>query len=189
MSHGTPPTSRARRMRRLPPPTRNGSSRPALAARDGAYTKTCIYSYFVDVRPAEIPCVCARLRMSTRAVTRLYDDALRPIGLRTTQFSILARLDADGPAPLTQLARRLVLDRTTLARELDSLERGGLVSVTPGEDRRTRIAALSEAGRARLDEAYPLWRVVQRDVRRRFGRERIAALLGELDELVVMVDG
>jgi DNA-binding MarR family transcriptional regulator len=126
--------------------------------------------------------------MTTRAVTRLYDEALRPIGLRTTQFSILARLDADGPARLTQLARRLILDRTTLARELGSLERRGLVAVTPGEDRRTRIAALTEAGRARLDEAYPLWRIVQRDVRERFGRERVAALFGELDELVLLVE-
>lgn len=126
--------------------------------------------------------------MTTRAVTRVYDEALRPVGLRTTQFSVLARLDADGPAPLTQLARRLLLDRTTLARELGSLERRGLVSVTSGHDRRTRIAALSEAGRARLDEAYPLWRVVQRDVRERFGRERVAALLGELGELVLTVD-
>jgi DNA-binding MarR family transcriptional regulator len=138
----------------------------------------------VDIEPADISCVCARLRMTTRAVTRLYDDALRPIGLRTTQFSILARLDEEGPSPVTRLARRLVLDRTTLGRELDSLARRGLVEVVAGPDRRTRIASLTEAGRERLRECYPLWRAVQRDVRERFGRERVDALLGELGELV-----
>jgi DNA-binding MarR family transcriptional regulator len=135
------------------------------------------------VEPAEISCVCARLRMTTRAVTRVYDDALRPIGLRTTQFSLLARLDEEGPSALTRLARRLALDRTSLARELEPLVERGLVEVVPGEDRRTRIAALTEAGRERLDVAYPLWRAVQRDVRERYGRERVDALLGELGAL------
>jgi DNA-binding MarR family transcriptional regulator len=122
--------------------------------------------------------------MTTRAVTRLYDDALRPVGLRTTQFSILARLDDEGPSPLTRLARRLLVDRTTLGRELDGLVSRGLVEIVAGPDRRTRIASLTEAGRARLGECYPLWRAVQRDVRERFGRDRVDALLGELGELV-----
>jgi DNA-binding MarR family transcriptional regulator len=121
--------------------------------------------------------------MTTRAVTRLYDDALRPAGLRTTQFSLLARLDEEGPSALTRLARRLMLDRTSLARELGPLVDRGLLEVVPGEDRRTRIASLTDAGRDRLAVAYPLWRAVQRDVRERYGRERVDALLGELGEL------
>jgi len=122
--------------------------------------------------------------MTSRAVTRLYDDALRPAGLRTTQFSILARLDDEGSSPLTRLARRLVLDRTTLGRELEALRRHGLVTVSAGEDRRTRIVSLTEAGREMLGKAYPRWRSAQRDVRERFGRDRVEALLGELGELV-----
>lgn len=123
--------------------------------------------------------------MTTRAVTRLYDDALRPVGLRTTQFSILARLDDEGPSPLTRLARRLLVDRTTLGRELDGLVSRGLVEIVAGPaDRRMRIASLTDAGRGRLGECYPLWRAVQRDVRERFGRDRVDALLGELGELV-----
>jgi DNA-binding MarR family transcriptional regulator len=122
--------------------------------------------------------------MTTRAVTRVYDDALRPVGLRTTQFSVLARLDDEGASPLSRLAARLVLDRTTLTRELGSLEQRGLVTVVPGGDRRTRVASLTEAGRALLGDAYPRWQAVQRDVRQRFGRERVDSLLGELGELV-----
>ena len=120
--------------------------------------------------------------MTTRAVTRLYDDALRPVGLRTTQFSVLARLDDEGPSPLTRLARRLLLDRTTLGRELDGLVSRGLVEIVAGPDRRTRIVSLTKAGRARLGECYPLWRAVQLDVRERFGRDRVDALLAELGE-------
>jgi DNA-binding MarR family transcriptional regulator len=121
--------------------------------------------------------------MTTRAVTRLYDDALRPTGLRTTQFSLLARLDEEGPSALTRLARRLLLDRTSLARELEPLVDRGLVELAAGEDRRTRIASLTESGRERLAVAYPLWRSLQRDVRERYGRERVDALLRELGEL------
>jgi DNA-binding MarR family transcriptional regulator len=121
--------------------------------------------------------------MTARAVTRLYDDALRPTGLRTTQFSVLARLDDEGPSTLGRLARRLVLERTSLGRELDPLVSRGLVEVIPGEDRRTRVASLTETGRELLRDAYPLWRSVQRDVRQRFGRERVDALLAELSEL------
>jgi DNA-binding MarR family transcriptional regulator len=121
--------------------------------------------------------------MTTRAVTRLYDDALRPTGLRTTQFSLLARLDEEGPSALTRLAGRLLLDRTSLARELEPLVDRGLVELAAGEDRRTRIASLTESGRERLAVAYPLWRSLQRDVRERYGRERVDALLRELGEL------
>jgi DNA-binding MarR family transcriptional regulator len=122
--------------------------------------------------------------MATRAAARVYDDALRPAELRTTQFSLLARLEADGPASLSRLADRLAIDRTTLRRELDPLQARGLVGLEPGLDRRRRVVSLTPAGEARLAAAYPLWRQAQREVRERLGRERTERLLIELDAVV-----
>src|SRR5215218_7029300 len=96
----------------------------------------CIYSHLVApvADPVASSCVCHSLRMATRAIARLYDAALEPAGLRTTQFSILARLEADGPGSLTELGARLLLDRTTLARELAPLHARGLVHIERGAD-------------------------------------------------------
>jgi DNA-binding MarR family transcriptional regulator len=136
------------------------------------------------VDPVESPCVCATLRMATRAVARIYDRALEPHGLRTTQYSILARLEAEGPAPVGHLAARLAMDRTTLAREAAPLVRSGLVAEEPGEDRRKRVLALSPEGLARLEAARPAWRDAQRQVRDELGYDRVQELLGELRALL-----
>ena len=132
------------------------------------------------VEPAEVACVCAAARMAARALTRVYDRALDPAGIRTSQFSILARLLEEGPLSVTHLAGRLAMDRTTLARDLRPLERRGLVSVTVGSDRRVRMAALTAAGHRLVDEVRPLWKEVQRDVRGELGDDRVARLMDEL---------
>jgi DNA-binding MarR family transcriptional regulator len=136
------------------------------------------------VEPMESPCVCATLRMATRAVARVYDQALEPFGLRTTQYSILARLDAEGPSPVGRLAARLAMDRTTLAREAQPLVRMGLVEQTRGADRRQRVISLTPAGRSRLASALPAWKDAQRLVRSRLGYDRTQGLLGELRGLL-----
>jgi DNA-binding MarR family transcriptional regulator len=138
----------------------------------------------MSIEPAVISCVCANLRMASRAVTRVYDDALRPAGLRTTQYSVLARLRDEGPSTQTRLADRLVIERSTLARELRTLEAAGLVDIAQGRDRRQRIVELSTAGVEALEVADPLWRDVQARVRDGLGRERTGLLLDELRALV-----
>ena len=130
--------------------------------------------------PAEVICVCATARMAARSLTRIYDRALEPAGIRTTQFSVLARLLEEGPLPLTRLARRLAMDRTTLARDLRPLERRGLVAISVGTDRRVRMAELTAAGNRLVDEVRPLWKDVQRDVRAQLGPDRVARLMDEL---------
>ena len=130
--------------------------------------------------PAEVICVCATARMAARSLTRIYDRALEPAGIRTTQFSVLARLLEEGPLPLTHLAGRLAMDRTTLARDLRPLERRGLVSVSVGRDRRVRMAALTPAGRRLVDEVRPRWKEVQREVRTQLGNDHVARLMDEL---------
>jgi len=134
----------------------------------------------MSVEPAEVACVCATARMAARSLTRVYDRALEPAGIRTSQFSILARLLEEGPLSVTHLAGRLAMDRTTLARDLRPLERRGLVSVSVGADRRVRMAALTAAGHRLVDEVRPLWKEVQRDVRAQLGADRVARLMDEL---------
>jgi DNA-binding MarR family transcriptional regulator len=134
----------------------------------------------MTVEPAEIVCICATARMAARSLTRVYDRALEPAGIRTSQFSILARLLEEGPLSVTHLAGRLAMDRTTLARDLRPLERRGLVSVSVGTDRRVRMAELTAAGHRLVDEVRPLWKAVQRDVRSQLGADSVARLMDEL---------
>ena len=106
-------------------------------------------------------CACRRLRGAARAVTRIYDDALRPTGLRTTQFTLLVAAQLRGEALISELADRLALERTSLTRELKLLEQRGLVSITPGEDRRARLVQVTGEGKRALAAAYPRWREAQ----------------------------
>jgi DNA-binding MarR family transcriptional regulator len=128
-------------------------------------------------------CACEGSRRTTRALTQRYDDALAPSGVRATQLPLLAALAVVGPAPLTPLAERLGMDRTTLTRNLGGLRDRGLVTIEPGEDRRTRFVELTDAGAQALARALELWAGAQADVARRFGADRLDRALGELAAL------
>lgn len=129
-------------------------------------------------------CVSSAVRRADRALNRLYDDALRPSGLITTQYALLSILSrADGPMPHSHLAARQEMASTTLSRNLKPLERDGLIRIAPGEDRRTRYVAITPEGQAALERARPLWRSVQERVVAEVGQERVDQLLGELADL------
>lgn len=115
------------------------------------------------------PCVCNTLRMATRMVTQLYDDVLRPSGLRVTQFSMLAAIARLEEANLRQLEEALAIDQTTLTRSLGLLERDGLTERVAHPDRRIRSMRLTAKGRAVLRTARPLWSRAQRMVLRELG--------------------
>src|SRR6201985_3647769 len=87
-----------------------------------------------DYLPKAEDCNCFAVRSAARHVTQFYDRFLAPIGLRTTQFSILAKLQRLGPQPINALAGDLVMDRTTLGRNIQPLARAGLVRIEPGRD-------------------------------------------------------
>ncbi len=111
------------------------------------------------------PCACAALRRVTRAVTAAYDAALAPSGLRVTQFSVLRTLARLGPMSVTRLAAEAALDRSTMGRNLDPLERRGLVRIEVGEaDQRERFAHLTDAGTGAIEAAMPHWRAAQHRV-------------------------
>src|SRR6266853_6476812 len=103
------------------------------------------------------PCVCNTLRMASRAVTQLYDDVLRPSGLRVTQFSILTIIAHRGEANLKQLEATLAVDQTTLTRSLNLLERDRVIERVPHPDGRFKATRLTLKGRRALQVARPLW--------------------------------
>ncbi|MDA0656022.1 MAG: MarR family winged helix-turn-helix transcriptional regulator [Proteobacteria bacterium] len=129
-------------------------------------------------------CACFNLRKAARAVTQLYDRFLQPSGLRATQFTILAALDQTGPRKLSALADALVLDRTTLTRNLKPLQRDNLIESRAGDDRRVRELTITQIGKIRLDEALPLWREAQEDMKSRIGAKTASALLDILQKTV-----
>ena len=131
-------------------------------------------------------CVCFNLRKAARAVTRIYDEAFKPVGLRATQFTLLAALKSTGPATVNDLAERLVMDRTTLSRNLGILQKKGLVEISAGQDRRERHARLTDAGGAVLAAAWPVWEATQRRMVEAMGGERAGQLLADLRSVVEM---
>jgi DNA-binding MarR family transcriptional regulator len=115
------------------------------------------------------PCVCNTLRMVTRVVTQLYDDVLRPSGLRVTQFSILVAIARLGEASLKELEDALAIDQTTLTRSLSLLVRDGVIERASHPDGRIKAMRLTSKGRRALDVARPLWAQAQGKVLRGLG--------------------
>ena len=135
-----------------------------------------------DVEP-EI-CNCAALRQAARHVTKLYDDALVPVGLGVNQFSMLARLNLVGPSTIQDLARLLVMDRSTLGHLLRPLEKRGFLKLEVSErDRRSRMVALTDAGKAVVAKARPRWAAAQRRFESTFGKEAALELRAVLKEI------
>jgi DNA-binding MarR family transcriptional regulator len=108
------------------------------------------------------PCLCNSLRQASRAVSRLYDDELRPLGLRTTQFTLLNVLAFSGELRQGDLGTRLLIDETTLTRNLRPLIAAGWVSVRSGADRRERHVEITSLGREQLSAARPAWKRAQK---------------------------
>ena len=133
-------------------------------------------------------CACFNLRKVTRAVTQLYDEMLRPAGLRATQFSLLVAVRMAGPVGVTRLAEITVMDRTTLTRNLELLQKQGLIEVAAGADRRSRIVTITAQGKAAIAEALPFWKKAQLHVVNSLGQERWADMLMDLGELVTLTN-
>jgi len=134
-------------------------------------------------RKATRECICGNLRRATRVATKLYDDTLKPSGLKLTQFSLLSSLMALGSSTLNELAENMVVDRTTLTRNLEVLEGRGLVITEEGEDRRERQLRLSEKGIAAVSNAYPLWLTAQSRAMEIVGRANWSAAAPVLHRL------
>jgi DNA-binding MarR family transcriptional regulator len=132
-------------------------------------------------------CNCLALRQAARHITQFYNGFLAPTGLRTTQYSILARLKRKGTMTINSLAAEMVMDRTTLGRNILPLERDGLIAIGPGKtDRRSKELRLTAAGAARFQNASDAWRDAQQRFEGAFGAERAKALRALMDDVTAV---
>lgn len=130
-------------------------------------------------------CNCLAIRQAARHVTQFYDQLFAPVGLRATQFAILSRLGRNGPMTINALAAALVMDRTTLGRNILPLQRDGLIEIVASQaDRRRRELRLSDAGAEKQRQASERWSVAQARFDEVYGGERAAALRSLLREVV-----
>jgi len=131
----------------------------------------------VNTLPANEECNCFAVRATARHVSQSYDQFLAPAGLRTTQFSILTKLKRKGPVTINTLAEDMVMDRTTLGRNILPLERDGLIRIEPStSDRRAKELHLTKAGEKRLQAALKRWSQAQARFETVFGAKRAADL-------------
>ena len=134
--------------------------------------------------PSARECNCLAIRQASRHVSQFYDQILAPSGIRTTQYAILSRLQRGGPMPINALAAALVMDRTTLGRNILPLERDGLIEIGASpQDRRRRELRLTPAGREKYRQAVECWAVAQQRFDQVFGDERAAHLRDLLREV------
>jgi DNA-binding MarR family transcriptional regulator len=138
-----------------------------------------------DRQPHPGACSCLAVRQAARHISQFYDHHLAPVGLRTTQFSILSKLSWRGPMTINVLAQELVMDRTTLGRNILPLQREGLITVGKGtSDRRSKELSLSEAGAERLRAAMDGWRKAEAGFEAAYGGDRAHDLRAMLRAVV-----
>lgn len=130
-----------------------------------------------------LPCLCSSFRRTSRALTQLYEQSLRPIGLSSTQFTVLQVLQLAGETLQGRLGQMLAMDSTTLTRTLRIMARHGWISERRGKDRRERWLRLSQRGESQLKRALPLWKALQRNLRHQLGTKTWDELLGLTNEL------
>ncbi len=135
-------------------------------------------------QPAPLGCTCFSLRKLTRTVSRLYDQHMAVVGLKTTQYSVLKNAAAT-PMPVADLAAKLAVERTTLTRNLKPLIDAGWIVLAPGADSRQRIVTITDAGRDKLREARSAWRRAQTELEHTLGMDAVRALHACLDQAQV----
>jgi len=133
-----------------------------------------------------------RARQASRALGRIFDEALRPLGLHLSQLPLLcaAAMAGEAGAPINALARGIVIDPTTLTRNIRPLEKAGLLRVARSpQDKRTRMVFLTRAGERMLERTFPAWQRALKEANAAFGEKRIGEMRTHLGRIVAMVDG
>jgi DNA-binding MarR family transcriptional regulator len=123
-------------------------------------------------------CIAVRMRMLNRVVTNIYDDALRPQGLKVSQMNILVAAGRMGTARPADVCERLHLDVSTLSRNVERMKARGWLEVIPDEDGRAQPFRLTNEGRKLLEQAAPAWKKAQRQAKSLLG-DGIVDLLGQ----------
>lgn len=134
------------------------------------------------LNPAD--CNCLALRQAARRVSQFYEAHLAPLGLKSSQYSILARLDRLGAMSINQIAEAMVMDRTTTGRAIRPLERDGLVRIGAAEDGRKRVVSLTPGGLKRVNEARDAWRQAQERFEQALGSEAAKSMRAAMSDVV-----
>lgn len=167
---------------------------PSLLEKDGIPAKLAVSAnerealFGADRDQRATYCTCAMLRRASRRVTQVYDQALKPFGLRLNQYSLLANLLRNEDISITDLAERLDMERTTLTRNLKPLEAAGWLRVKAGPDRRSRALKITPEGKTLVERAFPAWQQAERSFRKSMGREESAELRLLLGSAMSAVD-
>lgn len=142
-------------------------------------------------RTVQAECLATRARQAARVLSRVYDELLRPTGLQVSQFTVLvgaARFGERG-APIGTLAEKLVMDRTTLTRNIGPLEKGGYLRVARSPtDARVKVVLLTKQGERVLQQGMPLWTRAQEMVKQRLGAQSTTRLQAELAAVLRALD-
>jgi DNA-binding MarR family transcriptional regulator len=133
-------------------------------------------------------CTCGELRKAARAITLLYDNALKSSGLLSTQLNVLDVICNSDSTKISDLSGKQGMDRTTLTRNLSVLERQGFIKISPGRDHRTRIVTATQKGRNAVAKALPLWNEVQDKVKQQMGENSWCELMQNLGHFVTVAD-
>ena len=132
----------------------------------------------------EITCACLHVRRADRQLSHMYDQYLRPIGIRSTQYGMLRCVDGLPDPFISDIGRFLSMDQTTVTRNVEKLEKAGLVTTRPHpDDPRKKKVELSAEGKAKLEQAHPLWEEAQKRIVARMGEDDFNSLLRLLTKL------
>ena len=132
-------------------------------------------------------CACGNIRRATRSLTQYYDGILKPSGIRSTQFSVLLNIALIEGITNGELAELLVMDQTTVTRNLSSLKRTGFIEFASGNnDARKKCLRLTSTGQAKLAEALPLWEIAQKRIEDDLGPDRFHEMLKTFSHLVTL---
>lgn len=142
------------------------------------------HNHYAQINPR---CSCFNLRKATRAVTQLFDHCLEPAGIRATQFTLLVSMASVSARTLTEMAQTLVMDRTTLTRNLKPLEKMGLIATTEPKDKRSKAYTLTEKGKEVLEKGVPLWEAAQLKIVQGLGEDKHQAILGDLSAITQLI--
>jgi len=129
-------------------------------------------------------CACGNIRRTSRALTQFYDQHLQPSGMRVTQFSLLLNIALNDGITVGELAQLLLMDQTTVTRNLETLKKAGCIEITKQDrDARKKFLFINQKGTEDLAAAMPLWEEAQSHIESEMGSERYRELLKILSQI------
>ena len=136
-----------------------------------------------EVEEAAKACVCHNLRKTSRAITQFYDKLLAPSGITITQFAVLRAISIGNSSTITEISKEMYMDRTTLTRSLELLEKQDFIQIESSDDRRKRIVTITTHGKAQMSKALPLWEKAQGIIMEKFGKRNWREIKMGLNEI------